>query len=196
MRTPSPLALAVGEAGNLGRAVLGNFSRPGSRTEGREQDEDERGVPIAYLTTNVDQRSQHSDHPTDVNNEEETEYEEPGYAFVETKDGDFDKATKFYGMSAQAREKLDSPRENIEESAGTSGTTGDKFYHVLDNSEAPIYAQVDKNKSSKQQKSLERDHVEEEVRKNIYFDVSLCFLKADNKLNLSLKILNKIICNT
>lgn len=171
VRTPSPLALAVGEAGNIGRAVLGNFSRPESRNEGDEEDDNETGVPLAYLTTKVGDKTTNGDHST--SDEEGMGYEDPGYASVETKDGGFDKATKFYRMSAQGRERQDSPKENRRETdpngEGTSGANGTAFYHVLEKHDPPIYAEVDKSKkTSKSKKPLERDHGEEEVSKIFY----------------------------
>ena len=178
VRTPSPLALAVGEAGNIGRVVLGNFSRPASRTEENEDGANETGTPVPYLTTNVGDRRRKARGLTNGHSNgdqgeggEGIEYEEPGYEAVKTRDGEYDKATIFHHISAEGRPRLDSPKvsRSGETRGENEGTSGDRFYHVLDKPEAPIYAKVDKSKKvSQAQKNLQKDEGQE-VRKKILF---------------------------
>lgn len=137
LRTPSPIAQAIGEAGNIGRILTGDLSdRPATEVL-RSQDGEKR----------EDSRNERD------TTEKDLEFEEPGYESVKHINN-YDKRTRFSRISGSEGE----------EETGASGEQN--FCHVLDHESAVIvepvvYARVDKKKkiASQQPDHEERDEV-------------------------------------
>ncbi|XP_015761472.1 PREDICTED: zinc finger protein 853-like [Acropora digitifera] len=147
LRTPSPIAQAIGEAGNIGRILTGDLSdRPATEVP-RSQDGEER----------EDGRNERN------TTERDLEFEEPGYESVHNKNN-YDKRTRFSRMSGSEGE----------EETGASGEQN--FYHVLDHEsgrivEPVVYARVDKKKKIAPEQP---DH-EERDEKGPVSDTRFCF---------------------
>lgn len=133
-RTPSPLAQAIGEAGNIGRVLIGDLSKR----------------PPAELPP--DQGATSADHEQANERDrvrDDWEHEEVGYESVHDSKA-FDKTTKYFRMSGEgssfAKEEVDGA------TAGNEGNSSQHFYHVLDHENGqvvePVYSRVDKRKKS------------------------------------------------
>ena len=143
-RTPSPIAQALGEAGNIGRVLIGDLSKRPPAELPPNQGEGDARVP------------EQNDH------EKRLEKEEVTYETVQ--DGErFDKTTKYFRMSKG--EASSAAREEVE--GATAGENSSQhFYHVLDHEngqviEPVVYSRVDKRKkgASKQPADEEKDEV-------------------------------------
>jgi len=148
-RTPSPLAKAIGEAGNVGRVVLGDLSKraPAELPQGEDDHENN--------TNNEDSREQLG-----------SDIEEVGYESVH-RGKSFDKTTKYFRMS-RGENSSGAAKEEAERATGEGSSSEQKqehFYHILDHEngqvDEPIYSRVDKKKKSgsKQPGDEEKDEV-------------------------------------
>ena len=146
-RSPSPIAQAVGEAGNVGRVVVGDLSKrpPAELPQSREEGNGENAQNGNRTRTTP-------------------EVEEATYECVP--DGTtFDKTTKYFRAS-RGEDSFGAAREEVEGATG-EGSSSQKqhLYHVLDHENGeivePIYSRVDKKRKSgsKQADDEERDEV-------------------------------------
>lgn len=146
LRTPSPIAQAIGEAGNIGRILTGDLSdRPATEVP-RSQDGERREDSRNELRNTT---------------EKDLEFEEPGYESVHNKNN-YDKRTRFSRVSGSEGE----------EETGASGEQN--LYHVLDHEsgrivEPVVYARVDKKKkiAPQQPDHEERDEVSPHVLRQL-----------------------------
>lgn len=144
-RTPSPIAHAVSEAGNVGRVVLGDFSNGAMAKR-----------PPAELPSNPgDENSENADG--------ERVYEST-YECVREGES-YDKTTKYFRMSRResssgaGREDL-----NVEGTTGNGRSARQPFYHILDHEKGevvePVYSRVDKKKKSGSKQADEKEKEE------------------------------------
>lgn len=155
-RTPSPIAQALGEAGNVGRVLIGDFSKrpPAELPASDEAGEGDRSrTPAAEHANERDREERVGD---------DSEIEEVGYESV--RDGkSFDKTTKYFRMSRG--EDSSAAREEVEGvTANEENSSQQHFYHILDHEHGqviePVYSRVDKRKkSASKQSPEEKDEV-------------------------------------
>lgn len=148
-RTPSPIAQALGEAGNIGRVLIGDLSKRPPAELPASQGEGDAGV------------REQNDRKERLENEDDVGYET-------VQDGkSFDKTTKYYRTSKG--ESSSTAREEVE-GASAEENSSQHFYHVLDHEngqviEPVVYSRVDKRKkgASKQSADEDKDEVWEEI---------------------------------
>ena len=144
-RSPSPIAQAVGEAGNIGRVVVGDLSKR----------------PPAELPQNQEEGNGEN---TQNENRTSPEVEEATYECV--RDGNtFDKTTKYFRTS-RGEDSSGAAREEVEGATGEGSSSKLRhLYHVLDHENGeivePVYSRVDKKRKSgsKQPDGEEKDEV-------------------------------------
>ena len=143
-RTPSPIAQALGEAGNIGRVLIGDLSKR----------------PPAELPASPGEGDASASVPGQNNREERLE-NEAAYETVQD-GGSFDKTTKYFRMSKG--ESSSAAREEVE-GATAEENSSQHFYHILDHEngqviEPVVYSRVDKRKKAASKQSADKDRDE------------------------------------
>lgn len=154
-RTPSPIVQALGEAGNIGRVLIGDLSKRPPAELPANQEEGDRNGP---------------EHANGHDRDERLENEEVGYESVQ--DGKpFDKTTKYFRMSQG--ESSSAPREEVE-GATNEGDPSQHFYHILDHENGQVvepvavYSRVDKRKKAASKQSADGDKDEVLELKSVF----------------------------
>lgn len=155
-RSPSPLEQAIGEAGNVGRVLIGDLSkRPRAELPSVPgENGDERSA-------SADRQGNEHDRDEKVREDWEDDYE--------TVHGSkkFDKTTKFHKMTKEGTLAVTEEMEGA--TAENGGEPSQHFYHVLDHDSGqvvqPVYSRVDKRKKSAAKQSVDGD--KEEVRDGV-----------------------------
>lgn len=140
-RTPSPIAQALGEAGNIGRVLIGDLSKRPPAELPASAREDDASASASFR---------------EQNDREERLENEAAYETVQ--DGkSFDKTTKYFRMSK--RESSSAALEEVE-GATAEENASQHFYHILDHEngqviEPVVYARVDKRKKAASKQSVD-----------------------------------------
>ena len=145
-RTPSPLAQALGEAGNIGRVLIGDLSKR----------------PPAELPVSPGEGNANASVPEQNNRAERLENEGSGEYETVQDGGGFDKTTKYFRMSKG--ESSSAAREEVE-GATAEENSSQHFYHILDHEngqviEPVVYSRVDKRKKGASKQSDDKDRHE------------------------------------
>ncbi|XP_022779639.1 uncharacterized protein LOC111321114 [Stylophora pistillata] len=152
-RSPSPIAQAVGEAGNVGRVLIGDLSKrpPAELPPIPGKNGDER-------STSADQQANEHDRDERIREDWEDDYE----SVHDSKK--FDKTTKYLRMAKEGTLALNAEMEGA--IAEDGGDPSQHLYHVLDHDNGeivePEYSTVDKRKKSAAKQSADGDKEEKE----------------------------------
>ena len=133
-RSPSPIAQAIGEVGNVGRVPVGDISkRP----------------PADLPPDQGDRKNTHDEEraPDDSEIEEDDEYESV------PRSQSFDKTTKYFRhMSREEDSSGGAARDEVKGATGEGSTSQQPFYHILDHEHdtvvEPVYSRVHKKRKS------------------------------------------------